>query len=38
MFFVEVVCDSVNNQITEVRFFKEGHLLDKYSPNFKTEI
>jgi len=37
MFFVEVVYDSVKNQITEIRNFKEGHRLDKYSPNFKTE-
>lgn len=26
------------NKITEVRCFKEGHLLDKYSPRFETEI
>ena len=33
IFFVEVVYDSVSNKITEVRSFKEGHLLNKYSPN-----
>jgi len=38
MFFVEVVYDAKLNKITEVRCFKEGHLLEKYSPNFKTEI
>ena len=38
MFFVEVVYDSKTNKITEVRCFKEGHRLDKYSPNFTTEI
>ncbi len=38
MFFVEVVYDAKVNKITEVRSFKEGHRLDKYSPNFKTEI
>ena len=37
MFFVEVVYDAKQNKITEVRCFKEGHLLDKYSPNLKTE-
>ena len=37
MFFVEVVYDAEQNKITEVRCFKEGHRLDKYSPNFKTE-
>ncbi len=36
MFFVEVVYDAKENKITEVRSFKEGHLLDKYSPNIKT--
>ena len=38
MFFVEVVYDAKQNKVTEVRCFKEGHLLDKYFPNFKTEI
>jgi len=38
MFFVEVVYEAKQNKITEVRCFKEGHLLEKYSPNFKTEI
>ena len=28
MFFVEVVYDAKHNKITEVRCFKEGHLLD----------
>ena len=26
------------NKITEVRCFKEGHLLEKYSPKFNTEF
>ena len=30
-FFVEVVYDAEHNVITEVRSFKTGHLLDKYS-------
>jgi len=38
MFFAEVVYDAKQNKITEVRCFKEGHLLEKYSPNFKTEF
>ncbi len=38
MFFVEVVYDAKANQILENRPFKEGHLLDKYLPNFTTEI
>jgi len=38
MFFVEVVYDAKQNKITEARCFKEGHLLDKYSPNFNTEF
>ena len=38
MFFVEVVYDAKHNQITEVRCFKEGHRLDKYSINFKKYI
>ncbi len=33
-FFVEVVYDAEQNTITEVRSFKTGHLLDKYSVNF----
>ena len=37
MFFVEVVYDAKHNKITEVRCFKEGHLLDKYFPNFNKE-
>ena len=33
-FFVEVVYDPVQNTITtELRSFKSGHLLDKYSNN-----
>ena len=32
-FFVEVVYDGEQNVITEVRSFKSGHSLDKYSPN-----
>ena len=31
-FFVEVIYDGVQNVITEVRSFKYGHSLDKYSP------
>ena len=38
MFFVEVVYDAKQNKITEVRCFKEGCLLDKYSPDIKTEF
>jgi len=30
-FFVEVVYDAKHNTITEVRSFKYGHSLDKYS-------
>lgn len=30
-FFVEVVYDAMHNTITEVRSFKTGHLLDKYT-------
>jgi len=30
-FFVEVVYDGAQNVITEVRSFKYGHSLDKYS-------
>ncbi len=33
-FFVEVVYDGKFNTITEVRSFKYGHSLDKYSPKF----
>ena len=33
-FFVEVVYDGVQNVFTEVRSFKYGHNLDKYSPKF----
>ena len=38
MFFVEVIYDAKHNKITEVRCFKEGHLLEKYSPKFNTEF
>jgi len=38
IFFVEVVYDAKQNKVTEVRCFKEGHLLEKYSPNFNTKI
>ena len=34
MFFVEVVYNSETNTITELRSFKTGHLLDKYSVDF----
>jgi hypothetical protein len=30
-FFVEVVYDAIHNTLTEVRSFKYGHRLDKYS-------
>ena len=30
-FFIEVVYNSEHNNITEIRSFKTGHLLDKYS-------
>jgi hypothetical protein len=33
-FFVEVVYDAEYNTITEVRSFKYGHSLDKYSAKF----
>ena len=33
-FFVEVVYDGKFNTITEVRSFKSGHSLDKYSVKF----
>ncbi len=35
MFFAEVVYDGKANKITEVRSFKEGHRLNKYTPNIK---
>jgi len=38
MFFVEVVYDAKQNKIAEVRCFKEGHRLDKYSINFNKYI
>ncbi|WP_411895722.1 hypothetical protein [Winogradskyella sp. A2] len=31
MFFVEVVYNAEHNSITEIRSFKTGHLLAKYS-------
>ena len=34
-FFVEVVYDGKHNVITEVRSFKYGHSLDKYSPSIQ---
>jgi len=37
MFFVEYVYDVDKNKIVEVRRFKSGHLLDKYSPNLKCK-
>ena len=33
-FFVEVVYDGEHNVITELRVFKTGHPLDKYSIDF----
>jgi len=38
MFFVQVVYDAKQNKVTEVRCFKEGHRLDKYSVNFNKYI
>jgi len=37
MFFVECVYDKDQNKIIELRSFKSGWCLDKYSPNFKKE-
>lgn len=37
LFFVELLYYIDTNKITEVRSFKSGRCLDKYSPNFKTE-
>ena len=34
----DVVFDAKQNKIAEVRCFKEGHLLEKYSPKFKTKF
>lgn len=31
MFFVEVCYNSLENKITNIKSFKSGHLLDKYS-------
>jgi hypothetical protein len=31
LFFVEVCCNSEKNKITEIKSFKSGYLLDKYS-------
>jgi hypothetical protein len=31
LFFVEVVYDTEHNVVTEIRSFKSGHSLDKYS-------
>jgi len=36
-FFVEVVYDGKQNVITEVRSFKTGQSLDKYSENFNKK-
>ena len=33
-FFVEVVYDAEHNTITEIRSFKSGYSLDKYSAKF----
>lgn len=38
MFFVEVVYNSETNTITELRTFKTGKLLDKYSVNLRGEF
>lgn len=37
MFFVELVYDVDKNKKIEVRSFKSGWCLDKYSINFNTE-
>ena len=37
MFFVELVYDVDKNKKVEVRSFKSGWCLDKYSINFNTE-
>ena len=34
-FFVEVIYDAEQNVVTEVRSFKSGYSLDKYSSMFK---
>ena len=31
MFFVEVCYNSLENRISDIKSFKSGHLLDKYS-------
>ena len=31
MFFVEVCYNSIENKITNIKTFKSGHLLDRYS-------
>ena len=31
MFFVEVCYNSIENSIVEIKSFKSGHLLDRYS-------
>ena len=31
MFFVEVCYNSLENKISDIKSFKSGHLLDKYS-------
>ena len=31
MFFVEVTYTSIENKITDIKSFKSGHLLDRYS-------
>ena len=37
LFFVECVYAVDKNKITEVRSFKSGPLLDKFSPNLKCK-
>lgn len=37
-FFVEVVYDAEHNTITEIRSFKTGKLLNKYSLDFSKGI
>lgn len=38
MFFVEVVYNAEHNTITEIRSFKTGELLNKYSFDFSKGI
>ena len=37
MFFVELVYNKEQNKVIEVRSFKSGHCLDKYSANLRCK-